>query len=82
MAQTYDVTGTLTDERTVRLDDPLPLKNGRVRVLLEPVDLSSRRRYLDVMGDIRARQRARGHAPSRKDEIDAHLQVERDSWDN
>ena len=35
MTNAYVVTGTLTDEQTVRLDEPLPITGGKVRVVVE-----------------------------------------------
>jgi len=35
---------------------------------------------MEVMETIRERQRLRGHQPPTKEEVDAYLQAERDSW--
>ena len=34
---TYVVTGTMSDEQTVVLDEPLPIKEGRVRLIVETI---------------------------------------------
>ena len=34
----YVMTGTLTDVQTVKLDEPLPLQDGKVRVTVELLD--------------------------------------------
>lgn len=82
MQQAYVVTGSLTDARTVTLDEALPAEQGKVRVVLEllpvaprPMDLIAFERML------RERQAARGHVPPTKEEIDAYLKAERESWD-
>lgn len=80
MNNTYIVTGTLTDERTVTLDEALPLTPMKVRLVVEPLRPVPQRPYLEVMADIRQRQRARGHPPPTREEVDAYLQAERDSW--
>ena len=74
------VTGTLSDNHTIRLDEPVPLPPARVRVTLEPLRAESPRSYIEVMSEIRQRQRARGHRPPLRDEVDAHVLAERDSW--
>ena len=80
MNNTYIVTGTLTDERTVTLDEALPLTPMKVRLVVEPLRSVPQRPYLEVMADIRQRQRARGHQPPTREEVDVYLQAERDSW--
>jgi hypothetical protein len=36
--------------------------------------------YREILADIRRRQRARGHQPRKREEIDAFLLAERESW--
>jgi hypothetical protein len=74
------VTGTLTDGRTVTLDEPLAVGTSRVRLVVEPLPPAPARSYQEVMVAIRERQRQRGHRPPTREEVDAHLQAERDSW--
>jgi hypothetical protein len=76
---TYVVTGTIADEHTVSLDEPLPISQGKVRVVVEPITVPQRS-YMEVVETIRERQRLRGHQPPTKEEVDAYLQAERDSW--
>lgn len=80
MAKPYVLTGTLRDELTVDLDEALPLKSGRVRLILESVGPEPQKSYLEVLADIRRRQRARGHQPRTREEVDACLASERESW--
>lgn len=76
----YIVTGTLTDEHTVTLDEALPMKTGKVRLVVEPLAAPAPRSYLEVMDAIRRRQQARGHVPPTREEVDSYLQAERDGW--
>ncbi|MCI0441224.1 MAG: hypothetical protein L0177_19150 [Chloroflexi bacterium] len=75
------MTGKLTDARTVALDEALPLGNVKVRLIVEPLISARPRPYLEVMEEIRRRQRERGHVPPSREEVDAYLNAERDSWD-
>jgi len=76
---TYVVTGTISDEHSVTLDEPLPISQGKVRLVVEPIT-RPQRSYMEAMETIRERQRLRGHQPPTKEEVDAYLQAERDSW--
>jgi hypothetical protein len=81
MAQkTFVVTGVLTDQRTVKLDQALPLNSTRVRLAVEPIASVARRPYREVIAEIRARQRARGYLPPTREHVDAYLRAERNSW--
>ena len=76
----YIVTGTLTNERTVTLDEALPLPSTKVRLVIEPLGTASQRSYQEIVAAIRERQATRGHRSPTTEEIDAYLQAERDSW--
>lgn len=80
MHNAYIVTGTLTNERTVTLDEALPLTSTKVRLVVEPLGSASQRSYQESVAAIRERQAARGHRSPTKEEVDAYLQAERDSW--
>ncbi|HEV8711391.1 MAG TPA: hypothetical protein VGX03_01010 [Candidatus Binatia bacterium] len=80
MHNAYIVTGTLTDERTVTLDEALPLPSTKVRLVVEPLGSASYRSYQEIVAAIRERQTTRGHRPPTAEEVDAYLQAERDSW--
>jgi hypothetical protein len=83
MQKAYIVTGRMTDDRTVVLDEALPGPPTRVRLVVEslpatvPAEAGG---YRAVLEAIRERQRARGHRPPTREEVDAQLQAERDSW--
>jgi hypothetical protein len=81
MSKTYVVTGTLTDSRTVTLDEEVPLAETKVKVIIEPLQTRPKRPYREVMEEIWARQKARGHVPPTREEVDAYIRAERDSWD-
>jgi hypothetical protein len=81
MSETYEVTGELTDGRHVTLDEPVPLPAGKVRVVVEPVPAAAKPDLAAFERELRERQRARGHVPPTKAEVDAYLDAERDSWD-
>ena len=82
MGNTYTVTGTLTDDHTVKLDEALPLTPMKVRLVVEPIVAVSPRSYQDVVAEIRKRQQARGHRPLSREEIDIYLRDERTSWED
>lgn len=82
METTYIVTGTLTDEHTVHLDEALPLGPTKVQLVVAPIPATPRRSYAEVMAEIRQRQQARGYQPPTREEVDAELQAERDSWED
>lgn len=81
MHNAYIVTGTLTNERTVTLDEALPFPSTKVRLVVEPLESGSSRSYQEIVAAIRERQGARGYQPPTKEEVDAYLQAERDSWE-
>ncbi len=38
MQEAYVVTGSLTDRRTITLDEPVPLAGGKVRVIVQAAE--------------------------------------------
>jgi hypothetical protein len=81
MQNAYIVTGTLTNERTVTLDEALPLGSTKVRLVVEPLAAAAPLSYQEIMAAIRERQAARAYRPPTKEEVDAYLQTERGSWE-
>lgn len=77
MADTYIVTGTLTDERTVSLDEAVPLKPMKVRVVVEPLRPALHRSYQEIMAEIRENQKSRRYQPPSREEVDAYLRDRR-----
>lgn len=82
MREAYVVTGSLTDSRTVRLDEPIPVSGGRVRVIVELGEMERTMSHEDFMARLRQRQEGRGHVPRTREEVDASLRAERESWDD
>ena len=85
MTHAYVLNGTLTDAQTVRLSEPLPVQAGdEVRLTVEVVRTARPRgnaaNVLAVLAKIREEQRLSGHVPMTKEEIDAYIKGERDSW--
>ena len=81
MARAYTRTGVLTDERTVALDEAVPLADRRVRLVVEPIaGTEAGRSYGEVLAAIRDRQRRRDHRPPTPEEVDASIRAERESW--
>lgn len=76
----YVMTGTLLDEKTVTLDKALPMQPRRVRLILEPLWNEPQKSYQEVLARIRQRQLARGHQARTREEVDAYLKSERESW--
>jgi hypothetical protein len=81
MQQSYLVTGSLTDSRTIRLDEPMPVSTGKVRVILEMADITGKMSHDDFLTWLQNRQEARGHIPRTREDVDASLRTERESWD-
>ena len=81
MSQVYHVTGELTDSQHVILDEPIPLPPGKVRVMVEQVPTVPKPDLPTFERTLRDRQRVRGHVPRTKEEIDAYVSAERESWD-
>jgi hypothetical protein len=82
MQQAFIVTGSLVDERTVTLDEALPLSGGKVRVVVEMITPPEPADHARFMAELRERQRQRGHVPRTREEVDATLRAERESWDD
>jgi hypothetical protein len=82
MQQAHVVTGSLTDSLTVRLDEPIPASGGKVRVIVEVTEVARKMSHEEFLAWLRERQEARGHVPRSRDEVDAALKAERESWDS
>lgn len=81
MQNAYIVTGSITDERTLRLDEALPVTAGKVRVLVEVLETPPKLPYTEFMAWLHKRQEERGQVPPTRAEVDAYLDAERDSWE-
>ncbi len=71
-----EVQGEVQADGTLMLDKRLELPAGRVRVTVQPVAVSEAPnlvRFQAMMEKIWAGQKARGHVPRSKEEIDAEI---------
>ena len=83
MTDLFTVTGTLSDEQTVILDKPISVPAGRVRVTIEVLPaVKSDGAFLSILEAIRRDLRASGYRPRTREEIDAQIQAERESWES
>lgn len=81
MTKTFVVTGTLTDTRTVRLSEPLPVPVGEVLVTIE-VTAPSRPapRFLAVLEEAWREQDANGYVPPSAAEVAERIRDARKGW--
>jgi hypothetical protein len=79
MKEAYIVTGRLTDDRTVVLDEPLPVADRPVKLVIEvdPGVIPGKGTMAEAVALLRERQRARGHVAIPSAEIDALM-----GWSN
>ncbi len=74
MSVQVTVQGTLSTDGTLELDDKVLLPAGRVLVTVQPVvSAPPNDPFWQAMERIWADQKARGHVPRTKEEIDAEL---------
>jgi hypothetical protein len=81
MQQAYSVTGSLTDSRTIRLDESIPISSGKVRLIVEVADIARKMSHEEFLTWLQNRQEDRSHVPRTREEVDASLRTERESWD-
>lgn len=81
MNNAYVVTGTLSNCKTLQLDEPLPISTGKVRIMVELVQtVKPKQAWQEVLRKISADQNARGHVPMSTEEVESHIKSERASW--
>ena len=80
--EAYVVTGSLTDSRTITLDEPIPLASGKVRVIVEVAGMAPKMSHEEFLAWLRERHEARGALPRNREEVNASLRAERESWDD
>ena len=81
MSEAYSSVGTLSDHKTVILDEPIRLPPGRVRVIVEPLpEKGPEYDWLDRLQAIRQTLRESGYRPRTREEIDKQIQSDRESW--
>jgi hypothetical protein len=67
----YVITGTMTDTRTITLDQVVPITGERVRVTVEEMTTAPKLTMQEAVAEIRRRQKERGHVPMTTAEIEA-----------
>jgi hypothetical protein len=82
MQQAFVLTATLTDAQTLKLDEALPVQEGKVRVVVEVLPAAGKPSLSEVLARIHQGQRERGFTPRTREEVDAYLKAERESWDD
>ena len=83
MSDAYTGVGTLSDQKTVILDEPAHLPPGRVRVTVEPLpDEQPDHTWLETLQAIRQALRDSGYHPRTRQEIDEQIRAERNAWDS
>ncbi len=76
------VEGTLKPDGSLELDGKLNLPPGRVQLIVQPLpQLPKDDPFWQTMERIWAAQKARGHVPRGKEEIDAEIAAMRDETD-
>jgi hypothetical protein len=82
MINSYTTTATLSYKKTLILDEPIPLAGGRVRVTVEQLpEALLGTAFLVKLRAIHQRLRESGYQSRSKEEIDAQIKAERDSWE-
>jgi hypothetical protein len=76
-ANAIEMQATLQEDGTLLLDQKPTLSPGRVKVTIEPMSDLSQTDVWQVLERIWAGQRARGHVPRSREEIDAELEASR-----
>ena len=81
MANTYVTTATLTNRRTLILDEPVPHIPKRVRLTIEALPKTQvATSFLAKLESIHQELIASGHQSHSTEAIDAQIRAERDSW--
>jgi hypothetical protein len=82
MSEAYTGVGTLSDGKTVILDQPIQLPPGRVRVIVEPLpDERTWTTWLKTLNEMRESLRESGYCRRTKEEIEEQIRSERESWE-
>jgi hypothetical protein len=81
MLEHYTVTGALSNEWTIILDQPIPLPARNVRVTVVILtETQAQSPFLVKLEAIHQALRASGYQPRTKEQVDAQIRAERDSW--
>jgi hypothetical protein len=82
MEQTYIVNGTVENGQLIHLDEPVPISGKRVSAIIKPAPQKSYNgeAFVAWLEQLHERRKKQGIKSLTKEEIDAWIQVERDSW--
>ncbi len=82
MSGSYSMTATLTNKKTLLLDEALPIVPGRVRVTIEELPKAQMAAsFLTKLQAIHQTLTDSGYQSRNKETIDAQIHAERDSWE-
>lgn len=81
MSDRFEITGHMIDGQTVALDRPIPI-SGDVNIVVVPRQTTEPSESLaEFLDRIHADQKARGHVPPTREEVERYIEEERNSWD-
>lgn len=82
MEQTFVVNGTVENGQLIHLDEPLPISTKHVSVVVRPALRKDRngKTLVEWLERIHERRKKLGIKSLTKEEIDAWIKEERDSW--
>lgn len=84
MSDIYETTAEFTDEKTLVLDEALPITGGRVRITLEPLanaEAADSRDFLKRLQTIHQTLFDSGFIPPTRESVDQALNHARNQWD-
>ena len=77
---TIETTGHMIDAHTMYLKDPVPEMNRELSITVRDNVTEVPKDIFAALEWIRESQRKRGHIPPTREEVDADIKAERDSW--
>ncbi len=84
MSATYTLHGILESERLVRLDEPVHLPRGRVRVRIETIpanhDAQNGKTLFAWLRSVHEELKRSGYRFPSKEEVNLQIREERESW--
>ena len=82
MSSALVIQGFVKSEGTLELEEKVTLPPGRVQVTLAPLpELPGDDPFWQMMQDIWAGQKARGHVPRSADEVESERRLLREEWE-
>ena len=85
MSDAYETTAVFTDEKTLVLDEKLPIAGGRVKITLEPLEAGARVSHTDFLTRLRSIHDTlleAGFVPPTREAVDRELEESRSDWDH